>query len=90
MVADPLTAEQRILRARLAAHALHARRDALETTRAARAARWRRYLDEVDPGGQLSDEEREKRAAHARQRDMVRLAYRSSRARQARRTGTGA
>ena len=90
MVADPLTAEQRILRARLAAYALHAHRDRHELTAPARTARWQRYLDEVDPDGQLSDEERQRRATLARRRDMVRLAYQSSRARQARRTGTGA
>lgn len=87
-MAEPLTAEQRSLRARLAAHALHARRDPREATSTARAALWQRYLDEVDPAHLLPDEERARRAAHARQRDMLRLALASSRAR-TRRDGGG-
>jgi hypothetical protein len=81
----PLTAEQRSLRARLAAYSMHARHEARETTAAAREARWRRYLEAVDPEGTLPPAERQRRAEALRRADMARLAYLSARSRQKKR-----
>ena len=61
-----LSPTERSLRARLAAHSMHARHDARETTTAARAAFLGRFEAEVDPDGLLSPEERRRRAEHAR------------------------
>jgi len=76
-----LTPEQRVLRARLAAHVLHARHDSRETTRAARTKFMQRFEDEVDPECVLPKDERQRRAAHAKSAYFTRLAYRSSIAR---------
>lgn len=60
----PMTPEERTLRARAAAHALHAQ--GKTNTGPARQAYTDRFLNQVDPDGILELEEREKRAAHAR------------------------
>ena len=73
-----LSPAERSLRAQLAAHAMHARHDARETTTAARAAR---FEAEVDPDGILSPEERRRRAEHARRAYFTRLALASAKAR---------
>jgi len=81
-----LSAEQRSLRASLAAHEMHARHDSREITANARAAFLKRFLDEVDaatPG--LDDGERVRRAEHLLRAHMKRLALASSKARAARR-----
>ena len=75
---------ERVLRARLAAYALHTKYDARETTAAARAAFMDRFEREVDPEGQLSVEERRRRATAARKAYFTRLALRSAQARRAR------
>ena len=75
---------ERVLRARLAAYTLHAKYDARETTAAARAAFMDRFEREVDPDGQLSVEERQRRATAARKAYFTRLALRSAQARRAR------
>lgn len=77
----PLTPEQRVLRARLAAHVMHARNDSREVTASARAAFLAGFEQEVDPEGQLPVEERMRRAAQARRAHFARLALASSRAR---------
>lgn len=82
----PLTPEQRVLRARLGAYALHAKYDSRELTAAARDARWQRHLDAVDPDGTLPRAERVRRATARQREEMARLALLSSRAR-ARRKG---
>ena len=46
-----LSPAERSLRARLAAHSMHARHDARETTTAGRAAFLSRFEAEVDPDG---------------------------------------
>lgn len=79
-----MTPAERVLRARLAAYTLHAKYDARETTAAARAAFMDRFEREVDPDGQLSVEERQRRAAAARKAYFTRLALRSAQARRAR------
>lgn len=79
-----LNSEQRVMRARLGAYAMHAKRDPRETTRAGRSAFLARFEREVDPDGVLSEEERSRRAMAARRAYFVRLALASSRARRAR------
>src|SRR6266508_6858081 len=69
-----LSPAERALRARLAAHAMHAKHDARETTAKARAAFLARFEAEVDPDGTLPTEERQRRAEHARSAYFTRLA----------------
>lgn len=51
----------------------------------ARAAFERRFLDEVDPTRSLSEQERNRRASHARKAYFTRLALASAKARRGRR-----
>jgi hypothetical protein len=69
------------LRARLGAHALHAKYDSRELTARARAKFLQRFIDEVDPERELPEAERLKRAEHALRAHMTRLALRSAQAR---------
>jgi len=78
-----LSPAERTLRARLGAHALHAKHDARLTTAAARAALLTKFEREVDPDGALTPEERQKRAEHARKAHMTRIALLAARARSA-------
>jgi len=80
-----LTPAERTLRARLAAHTMHAQHDARETTAAARAAFLDRFEAEVDPDGVLTPEERRRRAEHARSAYFTRLAFERAKARRAER-----
>ena len=81
---------ERSLRARLAAHSMHARHDARQTTAAGRAAFLARFEAEVDPDGTLSPEERSRRAEHARSAYFTRLALASAKARRGKRSGGAA
>ena len=81
MVALLLSPTERSLRAKLAAHSLHARRDSRELTAKARSKFLARFDDEVDPNRVLSSEERQRRAGHARSAYFARLSLASSRAR---------
>jgi hypothetical protein len=74
-----LTPTQRTLRARLAAHALHA--GGGTNTGPARAAFLSRFEREVDPDGTLDPAERARRSEHARKAYFARLALRSAQAR---------
>ena len=85
-----MTPAERALRARMAAYTLHAKRDARETTSAARAAFLDRFDRMVDPDGTLSDTERQRRAAAARKAYFTRLALRSAQARRASAAGSSA
>jgi alpha-D-ribose 1-methylphosphonate 5-triphosphate synthase subunit PhnG len=85
MTRRPMTAEQRILRARLAAHTLHSKVDGREHTAAARAAFLDRFEQQVDPDRCLDPVERARRAEHARKAYFLDLSLKSARARQARR-----
>lgn len=76
-----LTPAQRSLRARMAAHAMHAKNNSKETTAAGTAAFLARFEREVDPDGTLAPEERARRAEHARRAYMAGLRLRSSKAR---------
>ena len=69
------------LRGRIGAHALHASHDPRLTTAKARATFLAKFLDEVDPDRTLPEEERLRRAEHARKAYFARLALRSARAR---------
>lgn len=80
-----LTPSERSLRARLAAHTLHAQRDSKDLTGPARKAFAQRFLDEVDPDRVLPEAERLRRAAHAQKAYFTRLALKSAVARRSRR-----
>lgn len=74
-----MTPEQRKLRARAGAHALHAKHDSKRITEKARAARERaRYERLADPDGLLGPEERRRRAEHLRKADEAKRALRAS------------
>lgn len=78
---------ERTLRARLAAHALHAQvSDPAAHTAPARRAFMDRFERQVDPTGLLDPAERSRRAAHAKTAYFSALALRSV---QARRRATG-
>jgi len=79
MAGTTLTPEQRSLRARIGAFALHAQGGT--STRAGTAAFLSRFEREVDPDGTLAPEERARRATLARKAYFARLALASSRAR---------
>jgi len=70
------------LRASLAAHALHAQGGT--NTGPARAAFRSRFLKEVDPDGVLPEDERLRRAEHARKVHYTRLALASAKVRRER------
>jgi hypothetical protein len=82
---EPARQAERSLRARLAAHALHAQRDPRETTANGRAAFLARFEREVDPDGRLDLEERRRRAEQARSAYFTRLSLQAVKARKARR-----
>jgi hypothetical protein len=76
---------RRVLRARIAAHALHARvTDPAGHTAPARKAFRSRFEREVDPEGLLDPQERARRAEHAKKAYFLRLAHASSKARKKR------
>ena len=80
-----LTASERSLRAKIGAHALHANHDGVALTERARATFLAGFEHQVDPGGVLTPEVRQRRAAHARRAHMARLSLAASRARAAKR-----
>ena len=73
------SAGSRSLAARVGAFALHAKHDSRVLTAPARAAFLDRFLKEVDPDGVLPQEERVRRAEHARKAYFTRLALKSFR-----------
>ncbi len=73
---------KRVLQARMAAHALHAKvEDPAAHTAPARKVFLSRFEREVDPDGVLEPQERARRAEHAKKAYFLRLAAASSRAR---------
>lgn len=78
-MAGIVTPEQRALRSRAAAFALHAQGGT--STKAGTLAFLARFEREVDPEGILTPEERSRRATFARKSYMARLALKASRAR---------
>ncbi len=85
--AGQMTPEQRSLRARTGAYALHAQYDSREITANARQAFLDRFEREVDPEGRLSMGERARRAEYARKAYFSQLAMRSAAARKRRAQG---
>jgi hypothetical protein len=81
-MAEQLTAEQRTLMARVAAHASWAATaDRTARTSRARAAFMARFEDQVDPDRTMTDKARAQAAESARKAYFARMAYLSSRAR---------
>lgn len=80
----PLSPEQRKLRAQIAANTRWSREDPRVGTARARAAWYRRFLDQVDPDRTLPPAERDRRVQAAVRAEMQRLAFLSSKARGAR------
>ncbi len=80
----------RSLRARIAAHSMHARNDSVAITERAREASRNsldaRLLSEIDPDENLSESERARRLEHARKAYFGRLALKSAQARRRRRS----
>ncbi len=74
-----LSPNERTLRARIAAHALHAQGGT--STKAGTAAFLARFDRQVDPDGTLSPEERARRSEHARKSYMASLALKRFRSR---------
>ncbi len=74
-----LTKSQRTMRARVAAHSMHAQ--GLTNTAPARKAFLDRFEREVDPDGVLAPAERARQAEHARKAYFTGLAYASARSR---------
>ena len=64
------------LRGRIGAFTLHATHDPRETTAKARAAFAERFEREVDPNGELPEEERQRRAYYAKKAYYAKLARR--------------
>ncbi|AYF78010.1 hypothetical protein D7D52_34050 [Nocardia yunnanensis] len=84
------TPNDRVLQARIAAHASWAKTD----DRAARTAKARKAMEskfekQVDPGGVLPPDERARRAEHARKAHYTRLALKSAQARRRKSQGSG-
>jgi hypothetical protein len=77
--------QQRSLVSAIGAHALHSKYDSRELTKNARAKFDQRFVDEVDPDRTLPEQERARRAAHARKLYFTRLALASVKARAKRR-----
>mgnify|MGYP001381481442 CR=1 FL=1 len=63
------------------AHRMHAKHDPRVTTAKARAAWAERFLQQADPEGVLSPEERERRAYHLMRAHMKTMALKSAEAR---------
>jgi hypothetical protein len=76
-----LSPTERTLRARLAAHSMHAAHDPKETTAAARAASLVRFENQVDPDRALPEAERQRRAESARRAHFAKMAFKSAKAR---------
>ena len=78
------TPEQLSLKRRLAAHTKWSKYDPVEGTRAARKAQLERFIDEVDPHGELPEHERIRRAESAKKAHYLRMAIRSAEVRRSR------
>jgi len=78
-----MTPGERTLRARAAAYEMHAKHGSLKAAIKGQAALLAKFERQVDPDGQLTPEERRRRALHARRAHMARLALASARSRRA-------
>ena len=80
-----MSPSERMLRSRIAAHASWARTaDPSARTKAARDKALERFEDQVDPDRMLPEDERARRAEHARKAYFASLALKSARARRLR------
>ena len=79
-----LSPAERTLRARLAAHSLHAQVNSRDHTEPARRAFMDRFEDEVDPNRVLPNAERQRRAEQAKKAYFTRLALKSVQSRRRR------
>lgn len=86
---ESLTPEERSMRARIAAHSLHAQHDSREITAPARQAFMDSFERNVDPEGVLDPAERRRRAEHARKAHFTAMALKSSEVRRQRKAGAG-
>jgi hypothetical protein len=82
---EPMNPADRMLRARIAAYAMHGRNDARETTAKGRAAFLAKFEREADPEGVLPLDERRRRAEQLRKAHFTRLALASAKARRVQR-----
>jgi hypothetical protein len=91
-MSDPSSEKsRRVLQARMAAHALHAKvTDPTAHTAPAREVFLSRFEREVDPDGVLSPQERARRAEHAKKAYFLSLAAASRKARTEKRRKQGA
>lgn len=80
----PLTPEQRSQRARMGGLATSARHDSKEYTQPAHEGWFNRFLNEVDPRGELPEPERMRRALAAQRLYMQKLAWKAAKTRKAR------
>ncbi|MDP9359613.1 MAG: hypothetical protein M3R02_30855 [Chloroflexota bacterium] len=80
--------EEMSRRGRIGAHRTHSRYDSRALTAPGRAAFLTRFEREVDPGGTLPEEERRRRAEHARKAYFAKLARLSAAARRAKKGAT--
>lgn len=80
-----IPADERTLIAQIAAYERLGQVGGSANTEAARAALWKKYLDQVDPDGVLPEKERERRATHLRKADLARLALKAAQAKRAQR-----
>jgi hypothetical protein len=80
---EPLSPGERVLRARVAAHAKHAKHDPQAAMDKARAVFLARFERQADPHGLLSSAERQRRAEQLRSAHFARLALASAKARRA-------
>jgi len=90
MPLQDLPPEERVLIARLGAYSAHAKHGTATMTEAARKAgpaSLEYWYDNVDPNRELSNAERDKRAASAKKAHFTSLALKSAQARRARKTG---
>jgi hypothetical protein len=80
-----LTPAERSLRSRIGAYTLHATHDPRQTTKPARDAFLARFERQVDPGSDLPEAERQRRAEAAKKAYFSRLALKSAQARRVQR-----
>jgi hypothetical protein len=86
---EPLSPTERVLRARVAAHAKHAKHDAKAAMAKARAAFLASFERQADPDGVLPALERQRRAEQLRKAHFARLALASAKARRPAAKGGG-
>lgn len=81
MSAEPLRPEERVLRARLAAHTRWSQQDPHEGTQKARDAFLQSFVDKVDPDRLLPEAERRRRVESLRRAHFTKMALASARSR---------